>query len=84
MGMTIEELHREISPVLKDMDRKLDDLSEKVVKHEVNIESVNRENRDIKSDQKRIDDRVSKIERWMWWTLGAGSAAGVGISKLFL
>ena len=84
MGMTIEELHREISPVLKDMDRKLDDLSEKVTKHEVNIESVNRENRDIKSDQKRIDDRVSKIERWMWWTLGAGSAAGVGISKLFL
>ena len=82
--MTIEELHREISPVLKDMDRKLDDLSEKVVKHDVNIESVNRENRDIKSDQKRIDDRVSKIERWMWWTLGAGSAAGVGISKLFL
>ena len=82
--MTIEELHREISPVLKDMDRKLDDLSEKVVKHEVNIEAVNRENRDIKSDQKRIDDRVSKIERWMWWTLGAGSAAGVGISKLFL
>lgn len=82
--MTIEELHREISPVLKDMDRKLDDLSEKVVKHEVNIESVNRENRDMKSDQKRIDDRVSKIERWMWWTLGAGSAAGVGISKLFL
>ena len=82
--MTIEELHREISPVLKDMDRKLDDLSEKVVKHEVNIDAVNRENRDIKSDQKRIDDRVSKIERWMWWTLGAGSAAGVGISKLFL
>ena len=82
--MTIEELHREISPVLKEMDRKLDDLSEKVVKHEVNIESVNRENRDMKSDQKRIDDRVSKIERWMWWTLGAGSAAGVGISKLFL
>ena len=82
--MTIEELHREISPVLKDMDRKLDDLSEKVVKHEVNIEAVNRESRDMKSDQKRIDDRVSKIERWMWWTLGAGSAAGVGISKLFL
>ena len=82
--MTIEELHREISPVLKDMDRKLDDLSEKVVKHEVNIDAVNRENRDIKSDQKRIDDRVSKIEKWMWWTLGAGSAAGIGISKLFL
>ena len=82
--MTIEELHREISPVLKDMDRKLDDLSEKVVKHEVNIAAVNRENRDMKSDQKRIDDRVSKIEKWMWWTLGAGSAAGVGISKLFL
>lgn len=82
--MTIEELHREISPVLKDMDRKLDDLSEKVVKHEVNIEAVNRDNRDMKSDQKRIDDRVSKIEKWMWWTLGAGSAAGVGISKLFL
>ena len=82
--MTIEELHREISPVLKDMDRKLDDLSEKVVKHDVNIEAVNRDNRDMKSDQKRIDDRVSKIERWMWWTLGAGSAAGVGISKLFL
>ena len=82
--MTIEELHREISPVLKDMDRKLDDLSEKVVKHEVNIEAVNRENSDMKSNQKRIDDRVSKIERWMWWTLGAGSAAGVGISKLFL
>ena len=82
--MTIEELHREISPVLKDMDRKLDDLSEKVVKHEVNIDAVNRETHDMKSDQKRIDDRVSKIERWMWWTLGAGSAAGVGISKLFL
>ena len=82
--MTIEELHREISPVLKDMDRKLDDLSEKVVKHEVNIAAVNRENRDMKSDRKRIDDRVSKIEKWMWWTLGAGSAAGVGISKLFL
>ena len=82
--MTIEELHREISPVLKDMDRKLDDLSDKVVKHEVNLVAVNRENSDMKSNQKRIDDRVSKIERWMWWTLGAGSAAGVGISKLFL
>ena len=82
--MTIEELHREISPVLKDMDRKLDDLSEKVVKHDVNIEAVNRDNRDMKNDQKRIDDRVRKIEKWMWWTLGAVSAAGVGISKLFL
>lgn len=82
--MTIEELHREISPVLKDMDRKLDDLSEKVVKHEVNIEAAKAENLDMKNEHKRMDDRVSKIEKWMWWTLGAGSAAGIGISKLFL
>lgn len=82
--MTIEELHREISPVLKDMDRKLDDLSEKVVKHEVTIEAAKAENLDMKNEHKRMDDRVSKIEKWMWWTLGAGSAAGIGISKLFL
>lgn len=82
--MTIEELHREISPVLKDMDRKLDDLSEKVVKHEVTIEATKAENLDMKNEHKRMDDRVSKIEKWMWWTLGAGSAAGIGISKLFL
>lgn len=82
--MTIEELHDEISPVLKDMDRKLDSLTAQVVKHDVNIETVNREAKEQKAESKRLDDRISKIEKFMWMMLGAGGASGIGIAKLFL
>lgn len=75
--MTIEELDGKICGKLDLMDDKLDGIALTVARHDENLNANNREAKEVK-------ERVAKLEKWMWWTLGAGSAAGVGISKLFM
>lgn len=73
--MTIEELHNEIAPVLKEMDQKLDKTAASLERHEVKI---------VVADKRieKTESRIDKLERWMWFTLGAGGAAGAGLAKL--
>lgn len=73
--MTIEELHNEIAPVLKEMDQKLDKTAASLERHEVKI---------VVADKRieKAESRIDKLERWMWFTLGAGGAAGAGLVKL--
>jgi len=75
--MTIDDLDSKICGKLDAMNDKLDGISITVARHDENLSSNNRESREVK-------ERVAKLEKWMWWTLGAGSAAGIGISKLFM
>jgi len=73
--MTIEELHNEIAPVLKEMDQKLDKTAAALERHDVKI---------VVADKRieKTESRIDKLERWMWFSLGAGGAAGAGLAKL--
>lgn len=75
--MTTEELYEKVDGKLSKIDQKLDKVSESVVRHDENIAACSRDTRDLK-------DRVSKLERWMWFSFGAGGATGAGLAKVFL
>lgn len=86
--MTLDDLSAKMDKRFDQLDDKLDMVNMTVAKHTVSISGHDREIKEIKDDSKsikeRFESRIGKIERWMWWTLGAGSAAGIGISKLFM
>lgn len=68
---------RDIKDAVSRLDGKIDALSTASTEQRVMLAH----------DDKRINDhdgRLSKLERWMWLSLGAGGAAGAGLAKLVL
>ena len=82
--MTLDDLSEKIDKRFDQVDDKLDMVNMTVAKHTVSLQGHDREIKEIKDDEKSHDARISKIERWMWFSLGAGGAAGAGIAKLFM
>ncbi len=64
------------------LDSKVDALSLTVATHSQTLTQHDRENKGFKDAFARLSDRVAKVEKWMWFTLGAGGAAGAGLAKL--
>lgn len=95
--MTVDELWMKVDAKFVGLDEKLDDVRTTVRLHdqtlaqtkaEINavekkfdkeIEELRKSGSDSKKD---VEGRISKLEKWMWFTLGAGGAAGAGIAKL--
>lgn len=95
--MTVDELWMKVDAKFVGLDEKLDEVRTTVRLHdqtlvqtkaEINavekkfdkeIEKIRNDGKDSKKD---VDGRISKLEKWMWFTLGAGGAAGAGIAKL--
>lgn len=95
--MTVDELWMKVDAKFLGLDEKLDEVRTTVRLHdqtlvqtkaEINavekkfdkeIEKIRNDGKDSKKD---VDGRISKLEKWMWFTLGAGGAAGAGIAKL--
>ena len=81
--MTIDDLASKMDKRFDTLDGKFDQLSTTVAVHTNTLSTHDRENKTIKDALQRLVERVSKLEAWKWFTLGAGGAAGAGIAKLF-
>ena len=86
--MTTEELWMKIDTKMSIMDGKLDEVATTVRLHEQALandkKSIETIKAEVKAEFDKQDARISKLERWMWLSLGAGGAAGMGIAKLFM
>lgn len=86
--MTIDDLDAKIGKRFDQLDDKLDNINLIVAKHTVSLQGHDRELGEVKTDAKqtkeKLEIRIAKLERWMWFSLGAGGAAGAGLAKLFM
>jgi len=82
--MTIEDLAEKMDERFDKLDGKVDNINTTVAVHTKEIAAHDRENATNHEEHKAIDHRLDKLEKWMWFTLGAGGAAGAGLAKLFM
>lgn len=75
--MTLDDLSRKMDERFDRTDGKLDSVATTVAVHTTTLAVHDRENKDLK-------DRVTKLERWMWASIGSGAAAGTLVGKFFL
>lgn len=96
--MTTDELWMKIDAKFTTLDDKLDKVATTVQLHEQTLMQVRAEadavekrhdkeiasiKKDARDEHDKMQSRISKLEKWMWFSLGAGGAAGAGIVKLF-
>jgi len=82
--MTLDDFAEKMDKRFDQVDDKLDNINMMVAKHTVSLSGHDREIKELKDDCKAKDERINKLERWMWFSLGAGGAAGAGLAKLFM
>lgn len=74
--MTIDELADKMDSRFDKLDGKVDTMNTTLALHSQSIATNEAEHKDFKT-------RLTKIEKWIWLTLGAGGTAGAGLVKLF-
>ena len=83
--MTIDDLDAKIGKRFDQLDDKLDNINLIVARHTVSLQGHDRELGEVKTEAKQTKDkletRITKLERWMWFSLGAGGAAGAGLAR---
>ena len=86
--MTIDDLDAKIGKRFDQLDDKLDIINLIVARHTVSLQGHDRELGEVKTEAKQTKDkletRITKLERWMWFSLGAGGAAGAGLARLLM
>lgn len=82
--MTLEELADKMDTRFDKLDGKVDSINTTVAIHTNEIAAHDRENLVNHEEHKVMSARLDKVEKWIWFTLGSGAAAGAGITKLFL
>ena len=86
--MTIDDLDAKIVRRFDQLDDKLDNINLIVARHTVSLQGHDRELGEVKTEAKQTKDkletRITKLERWMWFSLGAGGAAGAGLARLLM
>ena len=86
--MSIDDLADKIGKRFDQLDDKLDNINLIVARHTVSLQGHDRELGEVKTEAKQTKDkletRITKLERWMWFSLGAGGAAGAGIARLLM
>ena len=75
--MTLDDLSEKIDKRFDNLDSKVDQLRETVAVHDSTLKIHDRENR-------KMDDRLSHLEKIVWTALGSGVAAGTAIGKFFM
>lgn len=86
--MTTEELWSKIDNKFTVITSKLDEVATTTKLHDLTLAQTKKDIAEVKKDSEteddKIKDRLSKVEKWMWLSIGAGGAAGAGLAKLFL
>lgn len=75
--MTIDDLADKMDERFNRLDGKVDNVRETVAVHSQAIATHDRENKDFR-------ERIARLEKMVWASLGAGAAAGAGVAKMFL
>ena len=75
--MTLDDLAEKMDQRFDKLDCKVDNISTTVAVHGQAIANHDRE-------AKEFRDRIAKLEKMVWASLGAGAAAGAGVAKLFM
>ena len=96
--MTVDELWMKMDAKMSGLDAKLDDVKTTVRLHEQSLvqykselnaveKKFDKQIEEIKSDKKdehdKMKSRLSKLEKWMWFMLGAGGSSGAVLAKVF-
>jgi len=96
--MTIEELWVKVEASMTNIDNKLDEVAVTVRLHEQTLAQYKAElsavekkydkivdNMDDKAEKEhdKMKNRIDKLEKFMWLTIGAGGLSGAVITKLF-
>ena len=81
--MTTEELCLRLEEKLDGMNDNFRQICERVAKHSEFIANHINDTKEIRDKQEAFDNRLSKLEKMMWFALGSGGAAGFSIAKIF-
>lgn len=82
--MSIDDLAEKMDKRFDTLDTKVDGISTVVAIHTTELAAHDKANLQNRDEHLRLDARLDKLEKWMWFTLGAGGAAGAGLAKLFM
>lgn len=96
--MTVDELWMKVDAKFVGLDEKLDEVRTTVRLHdqtlvqtkaEINAveKKFDKQIEEIKAEKKdehaNMKSRLSKLEKWMWFMLGAGGSSGAVLAKVF-
>lgn len=73
----IRELHYKIEGLVKDLSIKIDESMKASAAGHAKIQSA------VEEKMKGVDGRLTALETWKWWIIGAATAVGYFINKLF-
>lgn len=96
--MTVDELWTKVDAKMTGLDSKLDDVKTTVRLHEQSLaqykselsaieKKFDKQIEEIRAEKKEehfnMKSRLSKLEKWMWFMLGAGGSSGAVLAKVF-
>lgn len=73
---SVEILHKRINTTEKDFKQELEKLNEKILEEMKSIREDNLE------QHKALNEKISKLERWMWIVTGGAAVVGFLLSKV--
>jgi len=82
--MTLDDLANKMDEGFKVLGDKLEFVNLTIGKHTVSLSGHDREIREIKDNAKELEHRIARVEIYVWLSLGAGLASGVGIAKFLI
>lgn len=90
----IKEVHSRVTTSNREIVDKIDDMQTRI-EHKMNAQALASTQqhleiqKEIKNDVKQIDERVSSLEQWKWYVIGAAGVVGflianvIDLSKFF-
>lgn len=84
----IKEIHSRITTGNREIVDKMDDMQSRI-EHKMNAQSIAATQqhleiqKEIRKDFEQVEKRVTALEQWKWYVIGAAAAAGFIISFLF-
>lgn len=87
MSEDIKDLHSRITTGNREIVQKIDELEDRIdIKMKQNAMAAAEQHakiqEEIKQDIKSVEKRITVLENWRWWVLGAAAALGFVIAKM--
>ena len=86
-GNDIKELHSRISTGMREIADKIDDMEDRIdLKLRESAYNSTKQHeliqKEIQEDLSKLSKRITVLENWRWWVLGAAAAFGFVIAKM--
>lgn len=73
----IRDLHYKIEGLVKELSIKIDESMKASADGHAKIQEA------VESHVQKLDSRIGVLETWKWWVIGAATACGYFINKMF-